>query len=329
MPPYFDNTFFKNETSFREWVRDGDVIVSVGAKSGTTWMCYCADAVRRRGATGAAAAALGLLPYTDIMYTTPWIEMSQTPGETWAERAAFYQSHVFEDGTRLRDYWDNANYPFRIFKSHFTPDTVASGMPYSEVLPVKTFPNVKYVTMVRNGYEVSRSMYYFFKRHRKVFQDDWGSFPPHYPSIEACVKDLMPGGAIYSLYFPYVKAWWSLRGEPNVLLMHYTDAKKDLAALVKKLSDFYGVALDAKETAAVNELCSMKHMKDASSQFDYILPMAPHIGTVMESGSFINPKQASEMETISDETKAAWEAAVLAEFDDPKLRLWAADGGAF
>ena len=39
VPPYFDNAFYKSE-SFRDWVRDGDVIVSVGAKSGTTWMSF-------------------------------------------------------------------------------------------------------------------------------------------------------------------------------------------------------------------------------------------------------------------------------------------------
>lgn len=326
VPPYFDNAFYKSE-SFRDWVRDGDVVVSVGAKSGTTWMCYCADAIRRKGAAGAAAEASGLLPYTDIMFTTPWIEMTQAPGQTWAEREVFYKNHVFADGTRLVDYWDNAAYPFRVFKSHMTPDTVPSGMPYSEMLPVTTYPKVKYVTMVRNGYDVSRSMFYFFKRHRAAFQSDWGSFPPHYPSVEDCVKDLLPGGNIYSLYFPYVKAWWALKDEPNVLLMHYSDAVKDHGTLIATLAAFYGVSLTGAEQAAVAATCSKDHMKAHASVFDYVLPMAPHVGKVMEPGSFINPRDVSA-ETISPETAAAWEAAVVAEFDDPKLRVWAADGGA-
>jgi hypothetical protein len=114
VPPYFDNTMWL-DSGLREWVRDGDVVVAVGAKSGTTWMCYCADAIRRKG----IKEGNGLLPYRDIMYTTPWLEASQKPGETWAERAAFYESHVFEDGSRLKDYWDNEAYPFRaVWKSN-------------------------------------------------------------------------------------------------------------------------------------------------------------------------------------------------------------------
>ena len=114
VPPYFDNTMWL-DSGLREWVRDGDVVVAVGAKSGTTWMCYCADAIRRKGVKDGN----GLLPYRDIMYTTPWLEASQKPGETWAERAAFYESHVFDDGSRLKDYWDNEAYPFRaVWKSN-------------------------------------------------------------------------------------------------------------------------------------------------------------------------------------------------------------------
>ncbi len=34
MPPYINYEAFKNDSS---WLRDGDVVVSIAAKSGTTW----------------------------------------------------------------------------------------------------------------------------------------------------------------------------------------------------------------------------------------------------------------------------------------------------
>ena len=48
MPPYFDATPF-GEDEFGTWTRDGDLIVSVGAKSGTNWMLYCTHQIRTKG----------------------------------------------------------------------------------------------------------------------------------------------------------------------------------------------------------------------------------------------------------------------------------------
>ena len=323
VPPYFDNTMWL-DSGLREWVRDGDVVVAVGAKSGTTWMCYCADAIRRKGVT----EGNGLLPYRDIMYTTPWLEASQKPGETWAERAAFYESHVFEDGSRLKDYWDNEKYPFRVFKSHFGPDSVA-GDPYANVLPVLTYPKVKYVALVRNGRDMARSWYFFVDRHRDEFRQEWGSFPPAYPSIDAAMADLMPGGNCYGLYFPYVHAWWALKEAPNVLLMHYTDAVKGGAKTIKQLADFYGVKLNKAEADTVGEMCSKEHMTANEHVFDYRLPLNPGPGgQFMKSNSFINKVDPATAQP-SAATLEAWDAACVAEFPDVKMRTWAAHGGPF
>jgi len=149
-----------------------------------------------------------------------------------------------------------------------------------------------------------------------------------YNSVEDCVKDLLPGGNVYSLYFPYVKAWWAVRHEPNVLLLHYSDAIKDHSKLIATLAAFYGVELTSQETAAVEETCSKPHMKANAHLFDYLQPMNPRVGVVMEPGSFINKLDVSK-QTVSNATKAAWEKAVLSEFQDPKLRHWADNGGDF
>lgn len=328
VPPFMDNGFFKAD-NFREFARDGDVIAAVGAKSGTTWMCYCADAIRRKGVM--EDEAKGLLPYTDIMYTTPWLEAAQIPGETWAERAEKYKNHVFEDGTRLRDYWDNKNYPFRVFKSHFTPDS-ATYDPYGNTLPITAYPKVKYVSVVRNGRDMAKSWYYFPGRHAEDFKRTWGDFPPPYPEgrpgYEAAMKDLMPGGNVYTLYFPYVRAWWEVRGEPNVLLLHYSDLVKGGLKTIDTLAAFYGVELSASERAAVGTMCSKAHMTEHQRAFDYKLAFNPDLESFMKPMQFINTADTSAYE-VSDEALAAWDAACVAEFPDEKLLDWAANGGDF
>ena len=211
--PYFDNTMWL-DSGLREWVRDGDVIVAVGAKSGTTWMCYCADAIRRKGIKDGN----GLLPYRDIIHTTPWLEASQKPGETWAERARHFTSRMFSRtgrGSRTT----GTTRPIRSGSSRATARIASLPAIRMNVLPVLTYPKVKYVTMVRNGRDMARS-WYSSSIGMGPISARMGSFPPAYPSIDAAMGDLMPGGNVYGLYFPYVHGGW-LKEELNALLMHY------------------------------------------------------------------------------------------------------------
>lgn len=320
VPPYFDHTAYV-DGNFRTWVKDSDVIVATGAKSGTTWMCYCSHAIRTKGAEP--------MPYTDIMYTTPWMEMTQKPGMTWPEISNMYNTTVLPDGSKLKDYWDNKAYPFRVFKSHFGPIR-QGGDAYADVLPVKEYPKVKYIALVRDFQAMASSIHSFFPKHRKEFIEQWGGFPPAYPSADAAAKDLLKGGNIYSLYFPYVRAWWELRNEPNVFLYHYNDATKDSDGFVKKLAKFLGVTLSDSEFAKVKEKCSFEHMKANSDLFDYRLPLQPGFGTIMQSGKFITKASATSRKVeISAEVQRELEAAINSELTDPELKQWSQNGGAF
>lgn len=44
LPPFIDDAPFKEDNN--GWLKDGDVIVSTGAKAGTTWMLFCAHQIR-------------------------------------------------------------------------------------------------------------------------------------------------------------------------------------------------------------------------------------------------------------------------------------------
>ena len=57
----------------KTWVRDGDVVVATGAKSGTTWMLYCSHAISTKGDAEN-------FPFTDVSYSTPWPDFVQVGG---------------------------------------------------------------------------------------------------------------------------------------------------------------------------------------------------------------------------------------------------------
>ena len=157
MPPYFDPTPFAAD-EFGTWARDGDLIAATGAKSGTNWMLFTAHQIRTKAAGDPAT------DYTDILLDTPWIGFNMLPGQTWSDIKVMMNTTVLPDGTRVKDYWDKPDFPFRIFKSHFTP----------EVLPIRRYPKVKFLAMARNGMDVVNSFYPFFAGHRPSFKKVWG-----------------------------------------------------------------------------------------------------------------------------------------------------------
>ena len=136
LPPYFTFEPWKDEEVMNNssWLRDGDVVVAVGGKSGTTWMLYCTHQIRVKGRDHSFRE--GGHPFGDVSFSTPWPDLLQKPGMRWEDVKAGLHSarvrppvdgdeEVVEDDddtpTRLSDYWNHPTYPFRIWKSHHTP----------------------------------------------------------------------------------------------------------------------------------------------------------------------------------------------------------------
>lgn len=144
VPPYFSTDAWEPAEA-KTWLRDKDVVVATAVKSGTTWMLYCSHQIRTKGSDE--------FNFTDVSYSTPWPDLIQVPGESWADqKPRIDTTRIPEEGNKLlKDFYDNPAYPFRVFKSHFTP--LESG----GVLPVRSFPNVKFVAMARNGVDVVAS----------------------------------------------------------------------------------------------------------------------------------------------------------------------------
>lgn len=166
--------FSKEE--FPTWAKDGDVIVAVGVKSGTNWLLYISHLIRVKG-------DLEKYPFLEITCTTPWISLRHTPGQTWKDLKDKMNTTILPDGSKLKDHWDHPDYPFRVFKSHETPDDTSDKKP-DAVLPVRSHTKVKFLAAVRTPEDQLRSIYPFFGAHSARFRRMWGDFPPVYKGTE-------------------------------------------------------------------------------------------------------------------------------------------------
>lgn len=181
IPPYIIQDPYTEKN--RHWLKQDDVIVSVGAKSGTTWMLFCSHQIRVKGNDEKH-------PYTDVSLSTPWPGLVQTPGAIWDSQREQMNTTVLPDGTKMKDYWDHEDYPFRVFKSHDPPEA------YGDLIGGD---KVKFLVMSRNGLDVVASLVPFFDSHTDEFRQMWGNFPPRgsgniLHDSEMWLLSVLPGG---------------------------------------------------------------------------------------------------------------------------------------
>mmetsp|Transcript_3920 Transcript_3920/g.8641 ORF Transcript_3920/g.8641 Transcript_3920/m.8641 type:complete len:383 (+) Transcript_3920:92-1240(+) len=330
VPPYFmPEPWLGDETE--SWMKDGDLVVATGTKSGTTFMLYCAHQIRTKGKDTNDEL------FPDVSVTTPWPDMRQDRWGTWANQKDRLNTTKFR-GREMRYYWDHPSYPFRIFKSHYVPG----------ILPVrkKGGKKIKYLAMVRNGIDVAASMTTFFTAHTEQFRNVWGGFPPAIPA-EALnsdeppesVKGIMPGNNLEAIYFGYVKGWWPYRDDPNVLMLHYSNVRKDLKGTVAKLAKFLEVDLTWKELNTITKSCSLEHMKkdDKVGRFSYTMPLSrdkfwdAENDTVLTEGSMTRTGYVGKgQQMFTDAVIEKWRKAEEEQFGhDPAMLKWAREGGEF
>eukprot|EP00656_Telonema_subtile_P047284 TRINITY_DN541_c0_g1_i1.p1 TRINITY_DN541_c0_g1~~TRINITY_DN541_c0_g1_i1.p1 ORF type:complete len:391 (+),score=119.93 TRINITY_DN541_c0_g1_i1:86-1258(+) len=302
-PPAFFHYDHFAPADFRTWVRDGDVFMSAGAKCGTNWMLYTMHLIRVKGNQSKH-------PFEDVMYQTPWPGLKHKPTQQWSELKHMMNHTVLHDGRKLKDLWDHPEYPFRIFKAHEAPDDLQDqdGLKLSTLegarLPVRSFPNVKFIAVMRNPEDVLRSMYTFFGNQKHQWRRLWGDFPPVYTEKSQVLTDFLEGGVLEHLVFGYMRGWWQYREDPNVLIMLYENILKQPEEHVRKIAKFVEVELTDREVKQILHLTNIKQMKhpDVSKKFDYILwghPEQEHgTGVLMESGTLIRKGKAGEGKTF-------------------------------
>jgi aryl sulfotransferase len=239
--------------------RDGDIIISVPLKSGTTWTMNIVHQLRSGGDPD----------LDDVYREVPWLEL--VPGPTATPDDIVRTIDSMPDHCR------------RAFKTHSAPGILpyhASG----------SGTDVMYVVVMRNPDEVLASFYPFVRSHSAEWFSLWGiekqEFVP--PDIETCFEMLGKPMLAPGL-FGFLAAWWPLRQEPNVLLMHFSDMKRDHEGSVRKIAHFLGFEPTSEQWPVILEFTSFPWMKRHEHKFE--IRHAAHV-PMLDSGAMVRKGDA-------------------------------------
>jgi hypothetical protein len=193
----------------------------------------------------------------------------------------------------------------RAFKTHAAPEILPYRAPGSDV-------HVQYVVIMRNPDEVLASFYPFVKAHSAEWFSLWRIAKQEFipPDMDTCFetlgKAMLPGAL-----FGFLSAWWPLRHESNVLLMHFSDMKHDHEGSVRKIADFLGFEPTPEQWPAILEYTSFPWMKAHEHKFELrhvadvpILDSGAMVrkgkaGAAQEDG--VTPAMSAELKTIGKE----------------------------
>lgn len=290
--------------------RDGDTIITVPAKSGTTWTMNIFYQLREGGNPS----------FGDIYAEVPWVEFKERPDQPNEE---------------LLERWKKMpkNVP-RAFKTHASPG------------PMHDFcDNLKYVVVMRNPEEAMVSLKPFFEQHSQRLWDLWEardmksfmvrpdlSFeawfyevalkwkpgPPDAPDV--------PGGMTTVFFWSFIEGWWSYRNKPNVLMMHFTDMKRDHEGSVRKIAKFLGYTPTAEQWPNILNYTSFEWMKENEDKFEArTISPVPLLnkGAMVRTGAVGKQTQDGMTPKVSATMREFMEKMVT----DPAARKWMYEGG--
>jgi len=225
---HFDSTIW-NDFKFR----DGDIVIATYAKSGTTWVQQIVSQLVFNGAED--------LPVADM---SPWLDLRVPPKEVKLA-AVEAQTHR------------------RFIKTHLPVDALVFS------------PRAKYNYIGRDARDVVWSMY----NHHANANEDWykainespGRVGPPVPRPPADIRQyfhewLEGDGYPFWSFWENIRSWWAIRALPNVLLLHFTDLKRDLPGEIRRIAAFLDVPVDEARFPAILEHCSFDYMKSHATK---------------------------------------------------------------
>jgi aryl sulfotransferase len=243
---HFDSTIW-NDFAFR----DDDVVIATYGKSGTTWMQQIVGQL-----------IFGGDPDVNISALSPWMDLRVPPKQVKLE-AVEAQQHR------------------RFLKTHLPVDALV-------VSPV-----AKYIYVARDGRDVIWSMHNHHARANAAWfaalNDTPGRVGPPIPEADPDMRHyfrnwLERDGDPFWPFWENVRSWWAIKDQPNVMLVHFEDLKRDLAGEMRRIADFLDIEVDRTVFPSMVEHCTFAWMKANAAK------AAPLGGVFWDGGAetFIN-----------------------------------------
>jgi len=259
-------------------LRDGDIWISVPAKSGTNWMMNIVHQLLTGGDSD----------FDSIYRVVPWPEFVERPGQPVEEVAARLAAMPRDKR--------------RAFKSHAAP-------PELPFVKAGSGKDVKYIVVCRNPEEALVSFKVFLDQHTDAFFDLWQvpRAAMTRPTFEAFYREVVVPRGMAGMFFGFPAAWWPLRREPNVLLMHFADIKRDLTGALRKVGKHIGVEPPAAQWPKIEQYVSFEWMKKHEDRFE-TMPYTPvrvlEVGSMMRKGKVGAAHEDGMTPAISAEVRA-------------------------
>lgn len=273
--------------------RPDDIAIATYPKCGTTW----------------TQRIVGMLVFQSdepfaVQDSSPWPDMRLPPPGAMLELAES-QTHR------------------RFFKSH---------LPF-DALPV--YEGVKFIHVARDGRDAAMS----FHNHKlnytdnvmeelaNILKDD-----PKFDSADLQRADPDPAKHFHDWIlgeedhigdplcgFWYMEnSYWAAKDDPNMLLVHYSDMKKDLEGEMRRIADFLDITVDDDLWPKLVEAAKFESMKAKAAE------LMPSAGEIWQGGgdTFLHKGTNGRWRgVVTQEDLDLYDATVEAEFS-PELAHW-------
>jgi aryl sulfotransferase len=192
-------------------------------------------------------------------------------------------------------------------------------------------PQARYIYIARDGRDVVWSMYNHHANANQLWYEALNDTPGRVgPPIERPPADvrqywrdwLARDGHPFWPFWENVRSWWSIRGLPNVKLVHFANLKRDMPGEIRGIAEFLDIPVNEARWDAVIEHCSFDWMKRNATK------SVPLGGAFWDAGAdvFINRGVNGRWrDVLTPEESVEYEAH--AEFElGPHCARWLATG---
>jgi aryl sulfotransferase len=225
---HFDSTVW-NELDFR----DDDIVISTYAKAGTTWMQQIIAQLLFDGD-----------PDLSVAEMSPWVDLRIPPKEV---KLPMLEAQAHR----------------RFMKTHLP----VSALQFSR--------QAKYIYIGRDARDVVWSLYNHHVNANQKWYDALNDTPGRVgPPIERPGGDvrqywkewLLNDGFPFWSFWDNVRSWWEIRDLPNVLMVHYSDLKRDMPARIRAISEFLDIKVNESKWQQILDHCSFDWMKENATK---------------------------------------------------------------
>ncbi|MDB4671094.1 sulfotransferase domain-containing protein [Pirellulaceae bacterium] len=281
---HFDSTIW-NDLRFR----DDDIVIATYAKAGTTWMQQIIAQLLFEGD-----------PDLEVAEMSPWMDLRVPPKDVKLPLVEL-QTHR------------------RFMKTHLPVDAL------------RFSPKAKYIYIGRDGRDVVWSLYNHHANANQLWYDALNDTPgrvgppiaPPPNDIRQYWQDWLEGdGHPFWPFWENIRTWWQIRNLPNVLLVHFSDLKRDMPKEICRIAAFLNIPVSDSRWSSILEYCSFEWMKENATK------TVPLGGAFWDAGAqvFINKGVNGRWaETLTDDQSSQYETLANAELGT-ECAQWLATG---